>query len=110
MVVCIADVGYRVPWCACLTADLIAAAGVTGGLGGSLIPVWLRAWYDEQTRRARNDSKAEAVSESYARPVTTARPRPGICESRGSGTGRLTRAPMLCCSPLSTAQANSQPN
>jgi hypothetical protein len=51
-----------------------AAAGVVGGLGGGLGSVWLKARYDgKQARQEQADAKADAVNDSYARLVVTAR-------------------------------------
>ncbi|HUC26535.1 MAG TPA: hypothetical protein VMA73_27855 [Streptosporangiaceae bacterium] len=51
-----------------------AAAGVAGGLGGGLGSVWLKARYDgKQARQERADAKADAVTDSYASLVVTAR-------------------------------------
>jgi hypothetical protein len=51
-----------------------AAAGVVGGLGGGLGSVWLKARYDgKQARQERTDAKADAVNDSYASLVVTAR-------------------------------------
>ena len=51
-----------------------AAAGVVGGLGGGLGSVWLKAQHDgKQARQERADAKADAVTDSYASLVVTAR-------------------------------------
>jgi predicted GTPase len=51
-----------------------AAAGVVGGLGGGLGSVWLKARYDsKQARQQRTDAQADAVQDSYALLVVTAR-------------------------------------
>jgi hypothetical protein len=51
-----------------------AAAGVVGGLGGGLGSVWLYARYDgKQARQERTDARADAVKDSYASLVVTAR-------------------------------------
>ena len=51
-----------------------AAAGVVGGLGGGLGSVWLKARYDsKQGRQQRTDAQADAVQDSYAHLVVTAR-------------------------------------
>jgi hypothetical protein len=51
-----------------------AAAGVAGGLGGGLGSVWLKARYDgKQARQQRTDAQADAVQDSYAHLVVTAR-------------------------------------
>ena len=51
-----------------------AAAGVAGGLGGGLGSVWLKARYDsKQARQQRTDTQADAVQDSYAHLVVTAR-------------------------------------
>jgi len=51
-----------------------AAAGVVGGLGGGLGSVWLKARYDgKRARQEQADAKADAVTDSYASLVVTAR-------------------------------------
>ena len=51
-----------------------AAAGVVGGLGGGLGSVWLKAQHDgKQARQERADANADAVTDSYASLVVTAR-------------------------------------